>query len=149
MGAKVVFDKESVTVESASLKGLTIDVNACIDAIPIFAVLGCYAKGVTELKNGAIARTKESNRLAVMTRELKKMGASIEETEDGLRIYESQLIGTSLDAHGDHRVAMALAVAAQGAKGESVIHGVECVAKTYASFLIDMQSLGLSIKEGL
>lgn len=145
MGVKFDVDREnrSVTMQqNASYRGSVIDVNRCIDAIPILAVLACFAQGTTRIHNGAIARAKESDRLACIAKELSKMGAHIEELEDGLEIHPTALHGATLNSHEDHRIAMALAVAAMGAKGCSRIEGIECIAKTYPSFVEDFQKIG-------
>lgn len=137
---------EDIVVKSSSLQGRRIDVNSFIDAVPILAVAACYASGRTELVNAGIARTKECDRLAVMTRELGKMGARIWEEEDRLVIEGGALRGCELEAHHDHRVALALSVAALGAEGETAIHGAECIAKTYGEFPDHMQALGAQIR---
>ena len=124
------------------MKGIRIDVNQCIDALPILAVLGCFALGTTTLYNGLIARQKESDRIAAIAKELKKMGADIEEKQDGLIIKNSPLHGAQLETHRDHRIALALAVAALGAKGPSQIHGIECTLKTYPHFVEDFKKIG-------
>lgn len=129
------------------LKGQIIDVNDFIDAVPILAVLGCFAEGETQIMNASIARQKESNRLACMTAELKKMGAIIEETEDGLRVKQSLLKGTCVNSHGDHRLAMALIVAGLGAEGVTEVQGVECVSKSYPNFLEDLKKIGAHVNE--
>lgn len=123
------------------LKGLAIDVNDFIDAVPILAVLGCYAEGEVQIINASIARKKESNRLACITTELKKMGACIEETEDGLRVKKSQLKGTCVNSYGDHRLAMSLIVAGLGAEGETEVQGIECINKSYPTFLEDLKRI--------
>jgi 3-phosphoshikimate 1-carboxyvinyltransferase len=127
------------------LKGQIIDVNDFIDAVPILAVIGCFAEGETQLINASIARHKESNRLACITAELKKMGASIEETGDGLKIKQSQLKGACVNSHGDHRLAMSLIVAGLGAEGETEIQGIECIGKSYPTFLEDLIKIGATI----
>ena len=144
MGAHFTSDRSKLTVkQSTSLQGIRIDVNDLIDAVPILAVVGCFAKGQTEIFNGAIARKKESDRIHSIAIELKKMGAQIEEKPDGLLIRPAALRGSAdLQAHSDHRLAMALAVAALAAEGESTIHGVECTAKSYPTFFDDFQKLG-------
>lgn len=127
------------------LKGQVIDVNNFIDAVPILAVLACYAEGETQLINASIARSKESNRLSCMTMELRKMGAAIEETEDGLKVRQSPLKGACVNSHGDHRIAMSLVVAGLGAEGETEIQGIECISKSYPSFFDDLRRLGAKI----
>lgn len=143
MGACIEISCGSLTIDGReSILGGVVDVNAIIDAVPILAVLGCFALGEMRLVNGAIARCKESDRLHVMAVELRKMGAQIEEQDDGLLIVPAPLHGASLEAHADHRVAMALAVAALGATTPSTLHGISCIAKSYPSFIVDFQRLG-------
>jgi 3-phosphoshikimate 1-carboxyvinyltransferase len=125
---------------------MKIDVNDFIDSVPILAVLGCFAEGRTEIVNAAIARKKECDRLNAITTELKKMGAEIEEKEDGLIIYPSSLRGAKLHTYHDHRMVMALTVAAMHAEGESVIGGVDAVKKTYPTFFEDFKKLGARIE---
>lgn len=125
--------------------GTTIDVNPCIDALPILAVAACFAEKPTTLTNAAIARTKESDRLAAITAELRKMGAVIEEKADELYVTPAPLIGAKVEAHNDHRIAMALAVAGLAASGETVIEGGEWIKKSYPTFIQDFQALGADI----
>lgn len=148
MGAKFEFrDKELTIKRGNSLKGTRLDINDFIDALPILAVAGCFASGETEIVNAAIARKKESDRIHCIALELKKMGAQIEERPDGLIISPSDLHGSEdLQAHHDHRLAMALTVAALRAKGESVIHGIDCVSKSYPSFFEHLSKLGAKVE---
>jgi 3-phosphoshikimate 1-carboxyvinyltransferase len=142
MGAHIQWS-DTLQVTAAPLKGLTIDMNPCIDALPILAVLGCFAEGTTTLFGAAVARLKESDRISAITTELKKMGAHIEERDDGLIVEKSQLHGCDkLESHKDHRIALALSVAALGAEGPSEIHGIECIAKTYPQFIADFTRIG-------
>ena len=149
MGAKIDIDdtKKTLTIRKANrLQGRTIDVNDFIDATPILSVIGCYAEGRTEIINASIARKKESDRLHAITTELRKMGAKIEEKPDGLIISQSPLHGAQLASWHDHRIAMALSIAALGARGDTLIDGVECVAKTYPSFAHDFRTIGANIE---
>ena len=116
--------------------------NNFVDALPILSVIGCFAEGRTEIVNAAIAREKESDRIHAIATELKKMGAHIEETPDGLIIYKSTLHGASLETYHDHRLVMALSVAALAASGESTIHGIESAVKSYPTFFEDLRTLG-------
>lgn len=146
MGAKLEVEGRTLHVKkSGPLKGQTIDINDTIDAVTTLAVLGCYAEGTTTLINGAIARKKECDRIHAIATELKKMGADIEEREDGLVIRQSKLKGATLDTYHDHRMVMSLTVAALGAEVSSTIQGVECVRKTYPNFKEHMQALGATI----
>lgn len=147
MGATLFIKNSSLHIKGGGvLYGKKLDINDYVDAIAILAVIGCFAKGKTEIYNGAIARKKECDRIYAITTELKKMGAAIEEREGGLIVYHSKLIGAHLDSYHDHRIAMSLTVAALGAKGPSSINGVECIQKTYPSFARDMQQLGARIE---
>ncbi len=146
MGAKLVFDQHELRiVKGGSLVGCTIDCNPFIDALPILAVLGCFAEGETKLINATNARHKECDRISTTVMELRKMGAHIEECKDGLVVRQSKLRGAQVDSHHDHRMAMALSVAALGADGESHICGVHCVNKTYSTFGKDLVSVGANI----
>jgi 3-phosphoshikimate 1-carboxyvinyltransferase len=116
------------------LKGGTFDLNDTPDLLPVMAVLGAYAEGETALVNVAHARIKETDRIAVMARELGKLGAAIREKPDGLVIRGGGLRGGTVDGQGDHRVVMAMAVAALGADGPVEIAGAESAAVTYPAF---------------
>lgn len=145
MGAAIEIDSQRKRLKitgSVPLQGAVIDANDIIDALPILAVLGCFIKGRSEIINAAIARKKESDRIHAIATELRKMGAEIEEREDGLIITPAPLTGAMMHAHADHRIAMALAVAALGAKGPSTIEGGECVAKSYPTFVGDFNKIG-------
>lgn len=146
MGASFLIENKTLTVQkSDQLMGMKIDINHCIDALPILAVIGCFAKGTTEIVNGAIARKKESDRISCIVKELKKMGAHIEEKPDGLIVHTSQLQGTTLHSHHDHRLALSLSVAALAATNSSKIEQTECIAKTYPNFCKAFQTLGAKI----
>jgi len=142
MGAKIEVDstgKRLIVQRGGKIGGGRIDVGRFVDALPILAVLGCFAEEPVEIANGSIARTKESDRISTITTELRKMGALIEEREDGLLVFPQPLRGAQLASHHDHRIAMALAVAALGAKGESQLSGTGCIAKTYSTFFSDLK----------
>lgn len=148
MGAHIEIDAENEVLrvkKTGALQGTAIDINSCIDTLPILAVIACFAKGETHIYNAEVARTKECDRVACIARELRKMGASIEETKDGLKIRGTELKGASLSSHHDHRMAMALTVAALGAYGESTISSVECIAKSYPTFIEDFKRVGAPI----
>lgn len=124
------------------IDGGVIDANAIIDAVPLLAVLGCFSKDKITLINAAIARKKESDRLSAITQELRKMGAKIEEREDGLIIEPSKLHGASLFSHRDHRIAMALSVAALNASSDSTLEEIDCINKSFPDFIPSFQKLG-------
>jgi 3-phosphoshikimate 1-carboxyvinyltransferase len=148
MGAQLIIDKTRRTLtvkKSPSLKGMRIDINDFVDALPILSVIGCFAEGSTEIVNAAIARKKESDRISAVACELKKMGARVEEKPDGLIIHASPLHGAKLDTYHDHRLALSLSVASLAAHGPSTVHGIECASKTYPNFLQDFQAIGAQI----
>lgn len=124
-----------------------MDINDFVDAITILAVVACFAEGETRLYNAAIVRQKECDRISSIAAELKKMGANITEADDGLIIKKSSLTGTHLHSYHDHRMVMSLTVAALGANGEATIGPVECVSKTFPTFMRDFNALGANIKE--
>lgn len=147
MGAAITIDGSKLRISpGAKFKGCTFDVNGCIDALPVLAVLGSFAEGETRLVNAAVARTKECDRIRCMAQELMKMGAEIEEEAEGLRIRPAPLKGAELSSHRDHRVAMSLAVAGLGARGTTTIHDTACIEKTFPSFVATLQSAGASLE---
>ncbi|MCB1085154.1 MAG: 3-phosphoshikimate 1-carboxyvinyltransferase [Chlamydiia bacterium] len=146
MGAVFAVEKTTLIVKKPPpLQGKTFDINESIDSLPILAVLGCFSEGETHLTNGEIARKKECDRIDAICRELKKMGADIQEREDGLIVKKSKLKGALLETYNDHRMAMALSVAAMGAEGPSTLRGIATVSKTYPHFYDDMKQLGAKI----
>jgi 3-phosphoshikimate 1-carboxyvinyltransferase len=151
MGAQLKLDIALGLVEvvpGSCLRNVEVSVNHIIDALPILAVLGCYAEGEMRLLDAEIARHKECDRIAAMVAELSKMGADICETDSGLVVRQSRLCGAHLESYADHRMVLALAVAALGADGQSVIHSTACIAKSYPDFVAAFTALGASIIEG-
>lgn len=149
MGAHIEIDEESHTLrvmKGEGLVGVKVDINDFIDSITILAVVACFAEGETHIYNAAIAKQKECNRIHCIAAELRKMGADITETEDGLIIKKSVLHGADLNSYHDHRMALSLAVAAMGAQGASSIGPVECVDKTFSTFVRDFKVLGANIE---
>jgi len=142
MGAKVDVSNNQVRIRPGSLTGCEIDLNATPDALPMMAVLACFAQGTTRLVNVPQARLKETDRIAVMREELEKMGAIINEMPDGLEISQSELHGAHVDGHDDHRVVMSLAIAGTNATGSTVINGYEAVSITYPGFLEALTRIG-------
>ena len=113
-----------------------------VDEIPVLAVAACYAEGVSRVSGAEELRVKETDRLAVMARQLGAMGARIEEFADGLTIQGGvALHGAEIDSETDHRVAMSLAVAAQVAHGPTQLHRPEAAAVSYPGFWEDLERL--------
>lgn len=146
MGAKVTYGNGFVAVEGGLLKGIEADMNSIPDALPAMAVAGCFAEGETRLLNVLQARMKETDRISVMCSELRKMGADIEELEDGLVVRNSNLSGCSVDGHNDHRVVMALAIAGLNIKGTTIIRGAEAASVTFPTFFELLRTHGGNIE---
>jgi 3-phosphoshikimate 1-carboxyvinyltransferase len=127
-----------LAVRSAELRATEVrgaEVPRMIDEFPIFAVLATQADGETRVCDAQELRVKESDRVATVAQELRTLGAQIEEQEDGFTIAgPTRLQGARVNAHNDHRLAMALAVAGMFAVGETVIEGWECVADSFPNF---------------
>jgi len=147
MGSKVRAGDEYVEVQGGQqLNAIEVDARDIPDLVPVCAVLACYSKGTSRIYNAKRLRYKESDRLASLHLELKKMGAEITMKEDELIIRGPCTIhGATIDPHNDHRIAMACAVAALGAGGETKIQNSECVSKSYPSFFDDLRLLGANI----
>jgi 3-phosphoshikimate 1-carboxyvinyltransferase len=117
-------------------------VPALIDELPILAVAGVLASGPTSIAGAGELRGKESDRIATLAAGLRALGATVEERPDGLAIEGgATLRGATLRAHGDHRIAMALAVAALAAGGESVLEDAECAGVSYPGFFETIEAL--------
>ena len=147
MGARIEATGEGLVVSTGELKGIEIDLNATPDALPAMAVVACFARGTTRLVNVPQARLKETDRISVMAAELSKMGARVKELPDGMEVEGSRLVGTAVGGHGDHRVVMALAVAALGAKGTTTISQAEAVDVTFPNFAHLMKSIGARVAQ--
>jgi 3-phosphoshikimate 1-carboxyvinyltransferase len=132
-------------VRPAPLKAFTIGgelIPRLVDEIPILAVAALAAEGTSVIRDAEELRVKETDRLAVMARQLRAMGAELEETSDGLVIPGGQqLQGATVDSETDHRVAMSLAVAALGATGITRIARAEAAAVSYPNFWDDLARL--------
>ncbi|MDF2484169.1 MAG: 3-phosphoshikimate 1-carboxyvinyltransferase [Herbinix sp.] len=113
-----------------------------IDEIPMIAVLACFAKGRTVIKDAAELKVKESNRIDVMVDNLTRMGADITATPDGMIINGGRpLHAATIDSKSDHRIAMSFAIAALLAEGDTTILKAECVDISYPNFYSDLKSL--------
>ena len=128
-------DRKPVVVQGA-------DVPRTVDELPLVAVLGAFAEGETVIADAAELRIKESDRISTMAAGLSAFGASVEVMPDGLSIKgPTKMRGARVDPAGDHRVAMALAIAGLGADGPSEIAGAECVSVSYPGFWEDLERL--------
>jgi len=142
MGADIVTDPDGITVKASSLKGITIDMNATPDALPAMAVTAAFAEGTTRLVNVPQARSKETDRIRCMAEELTRMGAQVEELPDGLVVHHSKLSAARLDGRSDHRIVMALSLAAMGLDKPCTIETAEAIRVTFPQFVTLMNALG-------
>lgn len=135
----------SIEVRGAPLQGTTIggaEIPNVIDEIPVLAVAGALASGSMVIRDASELRVKESDRLAVVAHHLAAMGADVTENPDGLVIRGGRpLRGARLDSHGDHRIAMAFAIAGLFAEGETVIENTECVETSFPGFAAQLEQL--------
>ncbi len=139
-GDKAILD--IIASFGSPLTATTIDASQIPDLVPVLAVLATQATGETKIINAARLRMKESDRLATTCDMLTRFGAKVEETEDSLIIRgKIPLKGAAIETFNDHRIAMAAAIAATVAEGETCILGAECVAKSYGNFWQDYESL--------
>ena len=146
MGVRTTVSRDSIIVEGGRLNSTDADIRECPDLGPVLAVLACYADGGTRITGARRLRYKESDRLASMRSELVSLGGKVEETEDGLILTGPiNLRGGVVQAHNDHRIAMALSIAALCAKDEVTIQGAECVKKSYPGFFEDLRSIGVRV----
>ncbi|MEM3666834.1 MAG: 3-phosphoshikimate 1-carboxyvinyltransferase [Candidatus Bathyarchaeia archaeon] len=148
MGLKLKVGDYEVEAEGTGkpLNALEVDVSDIPDLLPICAVLACYSEGTSKIYNARRLRYKESNRLLSIYSELKKMGAEIVMEKDGLTIKgPCKLHGATINAHNDHRIAMACAIAALGASGKTEIQNAECVKKSYPKFFDDLRLFGVNV----
>lgn len=134
-----------ILVKHSSLKGVEIKgemIPNAIDELPVVSVAACFAEGTTVISEARELRVKETDRIKAMTTELKKLGADISETDDGMIIKGQQsLSGSKCNSWGDHRIAMSLAVAATMAKGETVIEDSDCVSISFPEFFNLLEKL--------
>ncbi len=128
----------NIEIHGAELTGTVItleEIPNLIDEIPIIAVAAALATGKTVIRNAKELRVKETDRIATTVNGLRAMGAEVDEFEDGMEIIGGKpLRGATIDSFGDHRIAMAFAIAGLFAKGETVIKGAECVNTSYPGF---------------
>lgn len=138
-----------IQVGSSELRGIELDgatVVRMIDEFPILMVAALRAKGETIVRDARELRVKETDRIAVMANELRKMGADIEEREDGFRVVGVQTLeGATVDGHDDHRIAMSLTVAGLIASGETIVTDAACIGDSFPGFSETLIGCGASV----
>jgi len=149
MGAPVEWDREAgeLHVERAPLSGVEVSVANTPDLLPTVAALGAVADGDTRIVDAEHVRYKETDRVSAMAEELAAMGASVTEEPGALIVHgdETDLRGARVDGRGDHRIVMALAVAALAAEGETTIAGAEHVDVSFPGFFTTLGALGADV----
>ena len=136
-----------VSVQHASITGGKVgdtQVAEMIDELPMLAALGPYTEQGIEIHDAAELRVKESDRIAALAEGLRQMGARVEEFPDGMRVKgraAGKLHGAKIDPHGDHRIAMALSIAALGGEGDTTIRDAECVGVSFPEFFATLDRL--------
>jgi len=154
MGAKIEVEIEqnqiivSGNLKKYPLKGMNIDCRDIPDLFPILSVIGAFADNKTVLYNASTLRLKESDRISVVARELKKMGVKIIEEKDKLTIFHCEkLRGSFIEHDNDHRIALAFSIAAIYADSNSQINKIDVVEDSFPDFLRVMKDLGMQIQE--
>jgi len=140
MGCQVFRDHNNTSVRGGLLHGIDVDMNDISDTVMTLAAVACFAEGPTTIRNVAHIRHKETDRLAALAVELRKVGAVVEERPDGLTIAPAPLRSAALATYNDHRMAMSLALIGLKVPGV-VIDNPGCVAKTYPRFFTDLEQL--------
>jgi 3-phosphoshikimate 1-carboxyvinyltransferase len=149
MGAELHIDGHRVRIAKSSLTGVDIDMNRTPDALPAMAVAGALAKGTTRLLNVPQARKKETDRIAVMAAELSKLGVKTEELPDGLIVHGgATLHGANLGGHHDHRIVMALSLAAMAMNEKCSIDTAEAINVTFPEYVNLMKNIGANMQLG-
>lgn len=145
MGGQLFWEANGLLVLPSKTQGKIIDASQCPDLVPVLAVLCALSEGESRIVNGQRLRLKESDRITATVTELRKLGAVIIETEDGMIIQGNPLqdfVSAELDSWNDHRIAMAMAIAATRAEGPIGLQNPEAVKKSYPKFFEDYVSLG-------
>jgi 3-phosphoshikimate 1-carboxyvinyltransferase len=158
MGASVILDREreeggepvaDLIVQAQPIRGTEVggeDVVRMIDEFPVLMVAATQASGSTRVRDAAELRVKETDRIAIMAGELRKMGAQVEEHDDGFALDGGQsLHGATVDSHDDHRIGMSLAIAALVADGETRIEDAGCIHDSFPGFEDVLKKLGATL----
>lgn len=140
MGCRVEYGPHEISVTGGSLVGIDVDMNAISDTVQTLAAVALFARGPTTIRGVGHIRHKETDRIGNLAIELRKLGATVEELDDGLRITPGPLRHATLETYDDHRMAMSFAVAGLATPGVT-IKDPGCTAKTYPDFFTDLKRL--------
>jgi 3-phosphoshikimate 1-carboxyvinyltransferase len=138
MGCAITRSDSGIFVEGRPLRGIDVDMNDMSDCVMTLAAVACFAEGPTTIRNVAHIRHKETDRLAALTNELRRVGVEVEERQDGLTIFPRPWHGATIATYDDHRMAMSMALIGLKTPG-IVIQNPGCVAKTYPEFFDDLE----------
>ena len=141
MGCTAYRGTDSIAITGGRLRGVDVDMNDISDTVMTLGAVACFAEGATTIRNVGHIRHKETDRIAALATELRKLGAEVEERGDGLTITPRPLTGCAVDTYNDHRMAMSLALVGLKVPGV-VIRNPGCVAKTYPGFWQDLAKVG-------
>jgi 3-phosphoshikimate 1-carboxyvinyltransferase len=133
MGCRVTSDSTGTTVEGGPLHGIDVDMNAISDTVQTLGAVALFADGPTTIRNVGHIRHKETDRIGALATELRKFGAQVNESVDGLQIVPGPLRGATIDTYDDHRMAMSLALVGLKQPGV-IINDPACVGKTYPRY---------------
>lgn len=147
-GADIKLLNGSLSVSKSDLKAFEFDATDSPDLFPPLVTLAAYCKGTSSIKGASRLVHKESDRASALIDEFGKMGISVEKNDDSLIVKGGEIKGSRVASHEDHRIAMAEAVAALGAKGKVFIKDSHCIAKSYPDFFNDLKRLGATVDEG-
>jgi 3-phosphoshikimate 1-carboxyvinyltransferase len=140
MGCQVKRAADRITVRGGPLRGIDVDMNDISDTVMTLGAVACFALGPTRIRNVAHIRHKETDRLAALAAELRRVGARVDQHDDGLTIEPAPLHGADVETYDDHRMAMSMALVGLRTPGV-VIRNPGCVAKTYPSFFEDLERI--------
>ncbi|MEC8473235.1 MAG: 3-phosphoshikimate 1-carboxyvinyltransferase, partial [Planctomycetota bacterium] len=142
MGCRLTLESQSMTISGRARRGVDVDMNHISDTVQTLAVVALFAEGPTRIRGVAHNRYKETDRIGDLATELRRLGAKVEEHEDGLTIEadSEQLLGSVIETYDDHRMAMSLSLAGLRIPGVQ-ISNPSCTAKTYPNFFADLEQL--------
>lgn len=140
MGCQVEYGRNQITVTGGKLRGIEADMNTISDTVQTLSAVALFAEGPTTISHVGHIRHKETDRIAALATELRRLGAEVEEWPDGLRIVPHALHGATIATYDDHRMAMSLALVGLAVPGV-IIRDPGCTAKTYPEFFQDLQRL--------
>ena len=140
MGCQLTSAENQITIQGSDLRGIDVDMNGISDTVQTLAAVALFANGPTSIRNIGHIRHKETDRIGNLAIELRKLGARVDERDDGLRITPGRLHSAEVQTYDDHRMAMSLALVGLRVPGV-VILDPECTAKTYPDYFQDLQSL--------